>query len=203
MEKPIKGLKVEAELDFKAGKKKISEVMPHICSDQDYCIQYMGIWRVMFDIVHELGSKSVLEFGTWDGNTTRLFAEALKDINGDIYTVDIDPPKNDLSKIENIHVITSDIKNLEWSMPVDILFIDDWHNPWHLYSELDKFAKFAKVVMVHDVVLERGNMKSLLMAVESWCCDNMMIYTIYPMNGCGLAVIEIEKSKAFYNEKGE
>jgi len=39
--------------------------------------------------------------------------------------------------------------------------------------------------------------------VENWCCDNMMIYTIYPMNGCGLAVIEVEKSRAFYALKDE
>jgi hypothetical protein len=89
-------------------------------------------------------------------------------------------------------------------MDVDILFIDDWHNPWHLYSELDKFAKWARVVMIHDVSQQdTGLLRSLLTSVENWCHDNMMIYTIYPMNGCGLAVIEVEKSREFYADKNE
>ena len=54
----------------------------------------------------------------------------------------------------------------------------------------------AKLVLIHDVCLGE-----LLESVSEWCRDNMMIYTVYPMNGCGLAVIEVEKSLAFYADK--
>lgn len=200
----IKGINVRIDLDHRSGKRSVKEVMPLICREEDYFKQYLGIWKVMFDTVKELDAKAVLEFGTRDGYSTRLFAEALKQTKGDVYTVDINPPVNDLSEFENIHVITSDIKNLDWSMPVDILFIDDWHNPWHLYSELDKFAKWARVIMIHDVSQQdTGLLRSLLTSVENWCHDNMMIYTIYPMNGCGLAVIKVEKSRFFYADKNE
>jgi hypothetical protein len=100
----IKGINIDLELDFRSGKRKIKDVMPLICREEDYFKQYLGIWKVMFDTVNELQAKAVLEFGTRDGYSTRLFAEALNRTKGDIYTVDINPPKNDLSKIENIHV---------------------------------------------------------------------------------------------------
>jgi hypothetical protein len=51
------------------------------------------------------------------------------------------------------------------------------------------------VVMIHDVCLD----DKLMNAVRDWCRHNMMIYEVYPMNGCGLAVIEIMKSRMFYS----
>jgi len=182
--------------DVKGGKKDITDLMPSISLENDFIVQYFGIWKVIDIVIKDLEAKTVLEFGTREGYSTRLFNKYIPE--GDIFTVDIDKPKTDLSEFKNIHCIQSDVMALEWSLPVDILYIDDWHNPWHLYSELDKFSKHARVVMIHDVCLEMGNPSSLLRAIEEWCVRNMVVWTIYPMNGCGLAVIEIEKSRGFY-----
>lgn len=188
----MKGIQFQMEMDYKGTKKNVLEVLPAISENHDYPIQYAKIWRVMADRVIEMNAKLILEFGTRDGFSTRIFSEALKTTGGEIHTVDINPPKEQFTE-ENIKVYTCPVEELLWSTPVDILYIDDWHNAWHLYYELNVFAKLAKVVMIHDVCLD----SELLSAVDAWCKHNWMIYTVYPLNGCGLAVIEIEKSGYF------
>jgi len=188
----IEGISVSLTLDYKGGKKEIVDTMPLITKNDDFLRQYVGIWRVMFDKVMELNAKKVLEFGTREGYSTRLFSKALRMTGGTITTVDINAPKEPIAE-DNVLIVTSDVESYP-GFPCDILYIDDWHNGWHLYYELNKFASWARVIMIHDVCLD----DMLLEAIKAWCQQNMMIYTIYPMNGCGLAVIEVEKSSAFY-----
>ena len=196
MNEPIEGLNVEVEFDYKAGKKGLKTMMPNITRDEDYVVQYVGIWKIIFDYVIQMNAKTVLEFGTRDGYSTRLFALALKETGGRIKTVDVNLPKTPFTE-DNVTVITEDIEKFEYypSGQLDILYIDDWHNGHHLYYELNRFARMARVVMIHDICLDDELMGGLI----KWCKHNMMFYTIYPMNGCGLAVIEIEKSREFYD----
>lgn len=184
----MNGMKVLSKLDYKGGKRELLDIMPAISKAENYLNQYIKVWHTMFDIVKALNAKTVLEFGTCDGYSARLFSEAMPD--GQVYTVDI----NEIKPFEekNIHVIHSSVEDLTWTMPVDILYIDDWHNGYHLYYELNKFAKLAKVVIIHDVMLDDELMK----AVATWCKQNWVIYTVYTTNACGIAVLEIEKSAA-------
>jgi len=193
----IIGEPVGVELAFKGGSREIKDTMPVICRDKDYVIQYIGIWKIMFDRVISMNAKIVLEFGTREGYSTRLFSKALSLTGGRITTVDINPPKEPFTE-ENIMTITMPVEEFS-GFYCDILYIDDWHNGFHLYYELNRFAKLAKVVMIHDVSLDN----ELMDAIREWCRHNMVIYTIYPMNGCGLAVLEIERSGAFYANKNE
>jgi len=193
----VSGINVKCTLDYKGGSKDIQETMPFVSKEEDYIKQYIGIWKVMLEKVQEFSAKKVLEFGTREGYSTRLFSIALKPNDGKIFTVDMNAPKEPFSE-ENIVPIRSLVEDLDWSTPVDILYIDDWHNGHHLYYELNRFAKLARVVLIHDVCLD----EELMNSVTEWCRHNWVIYTIYPVNGCGLAVLEIEKSGAFYKEKG-
>jgi len=193
--KEIEGIKIEMHFDYKGGTRKVIESMPNISKDDHYAIQYIGIWKIMFDCVNNMNAKTILEFGTRDGYSTRMFSKILDVTDGNVYTVDINPPKNDLSEFKNVHVITKDIKDFSWTIPVDILYIDDWHNGYWLYHELERFSHLAKIVMIHDIMSDE-----LYKGMKEWCVQNMMIYTIYNLNGCGLAIIEIEKSRNFYQE---
>lgn len=180
---------------------EIKDMMPNISLNEDYVLQYFGIWKVMFRKVLDMKAKIVLEFGTRDGYSARLFASALNETGGVIHTIDKDDLKdpNVFDGYDNIVFRKTFVEELNWGLPVDILFIDDWHDPHHLYWELNQFAKFAKVVMVHDICQEAENRKSLAYAVEKWCFDNMAIYTNYPVNKCGLSVIEMQNSGVFYD----
>lgn len=193
----IKGNKVRLTLDYKGGTKDVTDIMPVISENKDYFIQYIGIWKIMFDKVNEFQAKNILEFGTREGYSTRLFSKALRNTGGKLITVDMNPPKEPITE-DNVTVITSEVESYS-GLPCDILYIDDWHDSWHLYYELNKFSALARVILIHDVCLD----DKLLDAVRAWCRHNMMIYTIYPMNGCGLAVIEVEKSRFFYTTQKE
>jgi len=192
------------EVDHKGGKMHIKDRMPFIDNAEQYVIQYIGIWRVMVQKIKEFNAQSVLEFGTREGYSTQIFSEALKETGGSIVTVDKDLPKDvkKLTDLGNVKCVQRKVEEMT-PAPVDILYIDDWHNPWHLYYELNVFGKLAKCVMIHDVCLEAGNHMSLLRAIEEWCIQNMVIWTIYPVNQCGLAVLEIEKSRNFHQERYE
>lgn len=194
----IEGMKVNCTFECKGGERAISSIVPTISQSEDYVKQYIGIWKVMFDRVLELKAQEVLEFGTRDGYSTRLFSKALKITGGQIVTVDRDAVKEPF-KEENIVVVRSDIADFRWVEPVDILYIDDWHNNYWLYHELEMFAKLARVVMVHDVVVDR----LLLDAVREWCIHNMIDYSVCTQNGCGLAIIEVEKSMAVYTNENK
>lgn len=190
------GFQAIVELEYKSQMAQVSDTLPAISKDKDYVVQYVGIWKAIVGKVLEMNAKTVLEFGTREGYSTRLFAKALKQTGGVITTVDLNDPKNpdDFKGYDNIQLIKSRIEDLKFDHPVDILYIDDWHNGYHLYWELNQFAHLAKVVMIHDVMLD----KKLMEAIEEWCRHNWVIWTVYPVNGCGLAVLEIERSMGWY-----
>lgn len=197
----LQSMQTKMEIDYKGGKLTIEEIVPYISDDKAYYNQYIGLWRVIVSSVHELKAKVVLEFGTREGYSTTLFSYALKETGGTIFTVDIDDPKDkeSLEKLGNVSIIKSDVMELDWKTPIDILYIDDWHDPWHLYSELDRFARLAREVIIHDVCNEKDNSSlDLMKAITQWARHNMCIMTMYPMNVCGLSILHIEKSKEFY-----
>ena len=201
----MEALKATMEIDYKGGKMKLVDTMPNLTTEEDYVKQYHGIWRVLTAKVEELNATKVLEFGTREGYSTQIFSQALKKTGGDIITVDKDQPKEreKLLALGNVFVARSTVEKYLPHNDVDILYIDDWHNPWHLYWELNTFAHRARVVMIHDVCLESGQKGDLLRAIQEWCIQNMVIWTVYPVNQCGLAVLEIEKSKNFHQERVE
>lgn len=190
----MKFIRVKQIVEYKGGNSELYDLMPNYSQNHDYIRQYCKIWHVLISKVHEMKALSVLEFGTREGYSTRLFAGALQKTGGRIYTVDLKQITTFEEK--NVFPISSRIEEFYWGTPVDILYIDDWHNEHHLYYELETFYKMARVIMIHDVCLDDG----LARAVHLWCKHNFMIYTGYYINECGLMIIEVEKSLLFQNE---
>ena len=178
--------------------------LPHIFEKDeldDFITQYVGIWEVMTYFVEFLNAKKVTEIGTSKGYSTRIFSRALKKTGGKLISIDrVDHkiPQSILKTLTNVEFVKADIMkhNLE---ETDILYIDDWHNQFHLYEELIKFSSKAKVIMIHDIMAGYDVFPALLNGVLNWCMRNFMPVTVYPLNFCGLAVIECEKFRGFYS----
>ena len=199
-------LKINFSLDTKGvfQHRVRDHLIPAISQDKDYFAQYCGVWEYLYSHVLKLDAKKVLEFGTREAYSTRLFALALRKTGGHIWTVDVTDPKlNDREKQEfsNITFLKTDVTKLDWKEPVDILFIDDWHNKWHLYWELATFGKLARTIIIHDVVQNHGKEEWISSAVIEYCIQNLIPFTFIPLNGCGLIVIEAEDHKNFYEKE--
>lgn len=188
------------KLDFKTIKHIIH---PEFLTNEDAVRQYYGIWKIIAMFMKSFKAKKVLEFGTREGYSTQLFSHLLRFEEGHLWTVDLAEPKIEPAikeKLDNVTFIQMDILNLDtiWKEYVDILYIDDWHNPYHLYQELDRYARFARLIMIHDVVQNWQTHEWLLPAIFSWCLkENLPFYT-YPLNCCGLVVIPREEFQNFY-----
>ena len=190
--------KSDISFDFKLFK---DVEIPEFLTHQDAVRQYVGIWKIFLNLIINTDAKKVLEFGTREGYSTSMFSEFLRFTEGHLWSVDLVDHKiseEDIKKMDNVSFIKSDVFKLDWCLPIDILYIDDWHNSFHLYEELDRFAKYAKVVMIHDVCQEWQITTGIMNGVIQWCQKEFMPYTIYPLNACGLAVIEVEKWGKFY-----
>lgn len=173
---------------------KLRGGLPNFLDTKHAILQYSGIWEVMMGYVTEMKATKVLEFGTREGFSTRIFAEALKETKGEIWSIDVEKPMfpDELAKYDNIHVLTQEIKTLKWSERVDILYIDDLHKKEHLYWELCNFSHLAKVVMCHDVcqAVDEGGL--LLEPVLKFAYDRKLIVQVFPLNCCGLSVVEMK-----------
>jgi len=167
----------------------------------DFINQYVGIWEVMTYFVELLNAKKVTEIGTCKGYSTRIFSRALRKTGGKLISIDrIDHkiPRSILKTLTNVEFVKADIMQHDLA-ETDILYIDDWHNQFHLYEELSKFSSKAKVILIHDIMAGYDVIPILLKGVLNWCMRNFMPVTLYPLNFCGLAVIECEKFRGFYS----
>ena len=108
--------------------------------------QYLGIWKIIGNFVITLGAKRVLEFGTREGYSTRLFSKLLRATEGHLWTVDKDDhqiPLEEVKEMDNVTFLKTNIKDLRISTgdsdrfsfeglvvkePLDILYIDDWQS---------------------------------------------------------------------------
>ena len=183
---------INLNCDYKGGKKIFTDIMPKISDNEDYFNQYFKIWQVLQEAVKASKAKKVLEFGTRDGYSARLFSQALEETGGTLYTVDKDIPKDDFKGLNNIVFIQSLVEDLTWDIPVDILYIDDWHDQLHLYYELNRFAHLARYVLIHDIALNMNMPDDLCDVVSRWAKQNYMRVTYDFRNVCGLAIIETE-----------
>ena len=192
--------KISIEFDFK----KFNDVEIPPCLNTDDAIrQYVGIWKIFLSYILGMKAKKVLEFGTREGYSTKLFSQFLRFTEGHLWTVDLNPhkiPKEEAKQMDNVTFLQMNVLHLDvvWKDYVDILYIDDWHNSFHLYEELDRYSRLAKVIMIHDVIQDWEKTSGIMNGLISWCQKEFIPYTIYPLNACGLAVIEMEKYRDFY-----
>ena len=174
---------------------------PVFLMSHDAITQYFGLWKIIWMYVSNLNATKVLEFGTREGYSTQLFSQLLRANNGHLHTVDLANhkiPQEIVEKMDNVTLIKQDVLQFKTDEFYDILYIDDWHNPYHLFQELDRFAKYAKVILIHDVVQNWQTHEWLMPAIFSWCLKEHLAFMTYPLNACGLVAIHREEYQNFY-----
>ena len=204
METSIPCINLNIQTDF-----KLLKDVPHpeFLNHKDAVDQYYGIWKLFWMYVYNMKAKKVLEFGTREGYSTQLFSNLLRATDGHLWTVDLADhkiPKEIAEKMDNVTFIKEDVTRLGWleeswfQEDFDILYIDDWHNPYHLFGELDRFAKYARVIIIHDIVQNWQTHEWLIPPIFSWCHKEFLPFIVYPLNSCGIVAIHREEFQNFY-----
>lgn len=134
-------------------------------------------------------SGRILEIGCLYGGTTAVLAKS----NPDVLVTSMDNfswtpegyPEATIERFldnmksisaENVSVIKGDSTELwkDWSLPIDLLWIDGGHSYSYVYSDLTHFGKFAKVIALHDY--DNPAWASIRRAVETFLGKNPKFY---------------------------
>lgn len=164
--------------------------------------------NTLYMLTVEFNLKNIVELGTQFGNSTIALLYAAKEIEGKVTTIDVDPCKFAREKILKLgldskcNFIQSDDTELEWSEPIDHLFIDSNHSYEHVSKQLKKYEPFLKkggIITLHDIVMHEfdseGNptektsttnsvMKAILDFINNR--DDLKFYKYFNCNGLGI-----------------
>lgn len=123
----------------------------------------VGHLPTLRDAVLRYPSAVVLELGTRSGNSTAAFLCAVDEVDGHVWSVDIEPPEApgwwaDTGRWTVILGDDTDEAVIEQTPPqVDVLFVDTSHAYEHTLTELRIYVPRVKpggVVLLHDTELE-------------------------------------------------
>jgi len=164
--------------------------------------------NTLYMLTIEFNLKNTLELGTQFGNSTTALLYAAKEINGKVTTIDVDPCKFARKKIKSLELdpfcnfIQSDDTEIEWSEPIDHLFIDSNHSYNHVTKQLNKYEPYVRkggLITLHDIVMHEfdseGNpigkisgKNSVLRAVENFIegRNDLKLYKYFNCNGLGI-----------------
>lgn len=113
--------------------------------------------EVLFDAVLKLNAQCVVEIGTDEGNSTRLFASALEKTKGHLWSIDCRVPKEDWHKgmhLPQVTFVTQDSLSCSWGGPlIDLLFLDGDHHQEHVAKELRLYGPYLRagsLIILHD-----------------------------------------------------
>lgn len=143
----------------------------HILID-DRCAIYQEDAEFMFDTISKLPDKgNLLEIGTGYGHSTVFFSQLKPEWT--IWTIDGYGEYGSIKQfftfkefdvqgmlqtkrylesrgLKNIVQIVGNSNDIEWSYPVDVLFIDADHTFEGLKNDFEHYSPFAKVIFLHD-----------------------------------------------------
>lgn len=164
--------------------------------------------NTLYMLTVEFDLKNILELGTQYGNSTIALLDAAKEINGKVTTVDIDPCKHARAKIKELKLdhlcnfIQSDDTEIDWSEPIDHLFIDSNHSYDHVTKQLKKYEPYVRkggLITLHDIVMQEfdseGNpiekttqKNSVMKAIIDFIGkrDDLKFYKYFNCNGLGI-----------------
>ena len=101
--------------------------------------------------------KVIVEIGRRHGGSTKVIASALR--NGMVHSVDktLRPEVNSNLNgvLDKVHIITGDSKEVPWSMPIDMLFVDGDHSYKGVQADVDKYVPHVMpmgFIIFHDAV---------------------------------------------------
>tara|TARA_R110000787_G_scaffold257559_3_gene362737 strand:+ start:55 stop:663 length:609 start_codon:yes stop_codon:yes gene_type:complete len=115
----------------------------------------------LFGLAIGSGGKTFIELGVRDGQTTLPLVMAAKNNGGKLYSVDLSPPPNNISKeyLPHLEYFQQDaiefLGSWDKSKDIDFIFIDDWHSYEHVKKELsilDTLVSPRTVIVLHDLM---------------------------------------------------
>ena len=136
--------------------------------------------KVIYNLILKNKPKIVIELGTCIGYSTLWIAQASKDYNGKVYTIDLSKKEQDFAKIffkkaklTNIKTVNSEISKAIEKWPknkkIDFLFIDaDKNNYLNYLKKLEPFLN-KKAIIVADNILSH---KELLNSYVDYLKNN-------------------------------
>ncbi len=141
----------------------------------------------------ELNLKNILELGTRTGESTVAFLLAVRELNGKVTSVDVDPCEEAKKNVKKLGIdsfwnfIQQDDLTLDWNDEIDHLFIDTSHTYDHTISEFKKFEPYVKkggLITLHDIV----SCPPVLDAISDYILDrnDLRFYKFFHNNGLGV-----------------
>lgn len=115
----------------------------------------------LFSIVLGSNSKTIIELGVRNGDTTLPLTLGAQYNNGVVHSVDIDDCKVELPDYLTAHNIfyKSDaiefLNSWDTNNNIDLIYIDDWHSYEHVKKELeiiDKIVSPSTIILLHDLM---------------------------------------------------
>ena len=115
----------------------------------------------LFSLAVGAGAKNIIELGVRDGQTTLPLVMAAKHNGGKLYSVDIKPQPDTISKDYLSHLEYHQKDTIEflseWNSEkdIDFIFIDDWHSYEHVKKELeilDTLVSPRTLIVLHDLM---------------------------------------------------
>lgn len=113
---------------------------------------------------YTLKLKNIVEIGVHVGDSTIPLLESVKETGGFVTSIDTLPcnlAKERITKLgydKHWKFIQSDSLKVDWTEPIDHLFIDGLHEYDQVYQELEKFEPFlikGGVITLHDTYFDR------------------------------------------------
>jgi caffeoyl-CoA O-methyltransferase len=153
--------------------------------------------RFLYDLILEKGYRRGLEIGTSNGYSGLWIGLALKQNEGELVTLEINPLAADEARanfrkagLENvIEVRTADALEEIPNVPgtFDFIFIDAWKPDYYKYLQLvRKRVTEGGAITAHNVTGgSRRQMRDFLEAIEN---DPLLETTIHPLSGQGISV---------------
>jgi predicted O-methyltransferase YrrM len=147
----------------------------------------------LFMLTIEFNLKRIVELGTREGESTVALLQAAKQINGKVFSIDIDPclrakrliQKYELQKYWEF--TQADDLKMKWSTPIDHLFIDTSHTFDQTLRELEKYEPYVRhggIITMHDIVSSQGVLSAITKYLENR--DDLAFYKYFNNNGLGV-----------------
>jgi predicted O-methyltransferase YrrM len=147
----------------------------------------------LFMLTIEFNLKRILELGTREGESTVALLQAAKQINGKVFSIDIDSclrakrliQKYELQKYWEF--TQADDLKMKWSTPIDHLFIDTSHTFDQTLRELEKYEPYVRrggIITMHDIVSSQGVLSAITKYLENR--DDLAFYKYFNSNGLGV-----------------